>query len=104
MLYSTMLGFPTISWMRFFALGFAAGVFLSFVPYVPMAVLGRIDAVAAFLGMILVSIYMRSYEPLAWRRLLVRTRQWRHSLTGDSSPDDEGSLDDERTQRSLLSP
>src|SRR5438477_8281238 len=104
LLCCVMLGLPTISWMRFFAFGFAAGVFLSFVPYLPMAVLGRIDAVAAFLGMILVSIYMRSYEPFVWRRLLARIRQWHHWITGDISPDDERSPHDERTQRPLLSP
>jgi|KBSSwiStaDraftv2_1062776.scaffolds.fasta_scaffold132192_2 hypothetical protein len=93
-----MLGFSTASWMRFFALGFVVGVFLSFVPYQPMAFLGRIDAVAAFFGMILVSIYMRSYEQWAWRRMLVRIRRWRNSVAGAYA------LDDDRARRPLLSP
>jgi len=93
-----MLGFSTASWMRFFALGFVVCIFLSFVPYQPMAFLGRIDAGAAFFGMILVSFYIRSYEQWACRRMLVRIRRWRNSVAGAYG------LDDDRAHRPLLSP
>jgi hypothetical protein len=64
-----MLGIAITSWMRFFAFGLIAGAALSLVPYVPIAILGKIDAGAAFLGLVLTLIYARSYEPEVWRRL-----------------------------------
>jgi hypothetical protein len=93
-----MLGFSTGQLDALLCPRIRRGVFLSFVPYQPMAFLGRIDAVAAFFGMILVSIYMRSYEQWAWRRMLVRIRRWRNSVAGAYA------LDDDRARRPLLSP
>jgi hypothetical protein len=93
-----MLGFAIISWMRFFALGLVSGGLLGLVPYEPMALLGRVAAIAALFGLVLVTIYMRSYEPWAWRRLVVRTRRWRALVTGAVLPR-QG-----REQRPLVSP
>jgi len=76
-----MLGLGITSWMRFFLFGFLAGVALSLVPYMPIALLGKIDAIAAFLGLILTTIYAHSYEPEVWRRL---TRAFRTSHTTSS--------------------
>ena len=58
-----MLGLTLTSWMRFFAFGLIAGVLLSFVRYEPISILGRVDTIAAFCGLVLVTIYMRSYKP-----------------------------------------
>jgi hypothetical protein len=93
-----MLGFAINSWMRFFVLGLLAGGLLGIVSYEPIAILGRFAAVAAFFGLILTAIYMRSYAPWAWRRLMVRARRWSSVVTG-AVP-----LHGERTQRPLLSP
>ena len=70
-----MLGLTLTSWMRFFAFGLIAGVLLSFVRYEPISILGRVDTIAAFCGLVLVTIYMRSYKPWTWRRLIVRIRR-----------------------------
>src|SRR3954468_23443763 len=71
----TMLGFAITSWMRFFAFGLVAGLMLSFVSFDPIAFLGKIDAVAAFLGLVLTTMYARSYEPVVWRRLVTRAHR-----------------------------
>ena len=92
-----MLGFAIANWIRFFALGLVAGALLGIVSYEPIAVLGRFAAIASFLGLILTVIYMRSYKPWAWRRLVVRARRWRTLITGGVSLD-------EQEERPLLSP
>jgi len=69
---SPMLGFAITSWMRFFFFGFLAGVLLCFVRFEPIAFLGKIDTVAAFLGLMLTMIWARSYEPDVWAHIVAR--------------------------------
>jgi len=97
-----MLGFAITSWIRFFFFGLLAGAILCFARFPPIAFLGMIDTIAALLGLALTILYARSYEPRAWRRLLVRTRRWRNlavSLVHKQDP-----MDHARGRRALLSP
>jgi len=75
-----MLGIQTTSWIRFFVFGLLAGAVLSFVQFQPIALLGRIDAVAALLGLVSTVLYARSFEQRAWRRFTIRSRRWRGVL------------------------
>jgi len=72
-----MLGLPLIEWMRFFACSFVAGFLLFLIPYGPMSIVAIFEMVAAAAGLLVVAIYTKSYEPWAWRRLLVRARRFR---------------------------
>lgn len=81
-----MLGFEITSWIRFFVFGFFAGVILSFVHFTPIAILGRIDAVAALLGFVLTVWYAKSFEPREWRRFVIRSRRWRNVFAAAVSP------------------
>jgi hypothetical protein len=91
-----MLGFQITSWIRFFVFGLLAGAFLSFVEFQPIALLGRIDAVASLLGLVSTVLYARSYEQRAWRRFVIRTRRWRGVL-GSAMPVPGGHLSIQRT-------
>jgi len=75
-----MLGVPLIEWMRFFACGFVGGFLLFLIPYGPMSIVAVFEMVAAAAGLLVVAIYARSFEPLAWRRLIVRARRYRRAL------------------------
>ncbi len=75
-----MLGVPLIEWMRFFACGFVAGLLLFAIPYGPMSIVAVFEMVAAAAGLLVVAIYARSFEPWAWRRLIVQARRFRRAL------------------------
>ncbi len=77
---TSMLGVPLIEWMRFFACGFVGGFLLFLIPYGPMSIVAVFEMVAAAAGLLVVAIYARSFEPLAWRRLIVRARRYRRAL------------------------
>lgn len=75
-----MLGLPLIEWMRFFACAFVAGFLLLLIPYGPMSILAVFEMIAAAAGLLVVATYARSYEPFAWRRVLVRARRLRNGV------------------------
>lgn len=94
-----MLGFEIVSWIRFFVFGLMAGVILCFVRFEPIAILARVAAVSALLGLVLTLLYAKSYEPRAWRRLRVQAMRSRHFLGSALH-----SRANDREQRPLLSP
>ena len=71
-----MLGLPVMSWMRFFAFGFAAGLALFSIRFGPIPLLALIVMAMGLCGMLLVTIYTRYYAPREWRRWGAKRRRF----------------------------
>ena len=80
-----MLGLPITSWIRFYLSAFVAGVLLCFVRFGPMLALGVIEMILGLCGMIVVTIYTRSYLPSEWRRWVARARRAGYAMVSGAS-------------------